>query len=404
MQAHSHRFSIPVVADTFESNASSRQSTQNPIDTAFAASDWSGTFSGSQSKNVFATHRRPSPAKKASEHRPSRLRTASRRHADGITTSVPQSAVPVDIDSGQQPQSAPLLSRFAPDAWEKSDWNFAPATSKPTSRDETSTRIDGVADPVFANQQSAPVSATFATTASPTVEDAPADAMDIDPAPPVLNPTTRFDSDTARPIAVPRSTLRHDANGQPSPHKSERRVPLKSSRRKPSTVKLDDLGHSLNGVNGLDGLGNIATDLPFQSKASSQPPRAIYTQVLTLPQIPVGPDVPTTLSVSTWKAYCAATAQYLAAFQAFDHGMQERFRQSLEYQKKVVQTGQSALEAVGQIGEVGLQIYMTMIKDDERVRECWNIAHEKHAETITRFAEIKERVKKLGEGPGLPII
>lgn len=81
--------------------------------------------------------------------------------------------------------------------------------------------------------------------------------------------------------------------------------------------------------------------------------------------------------------------------------MLAHFESSQEHESQLAQLGVPTLEAVGQAGDVGLPSYAALLKDDERFRECWNIAHEKHAETVHAFANSKEKVRKLREGPGL---
>lgn len=70
---------------------------------------------------------------------------------------------------------------------------------------------------------------------------------------------------------------------------------------------------------------------------------------------------------------------------------------------KVVKAGIRALEAVGEAstGE-GFMSYAQAVKEDERVREHWNVGCEKHGEAIREFEAVRERVRVLSEGAGLP--
>lgn len=228
------------------------------------------------------------------------------------------------------------------------------------------------------------------------------DAMDIDPAtPPVVQDPSTKDGKGPRMVSVPPSQWRQ-SQGPGAQQSADRRASA-TVDSKPS-VSLDDLAQTLDSSanGGLHGLGDIRSTLPFTSKASTEhPTRSFEPQIPSLPEVPAAPTVPNKLTKTSWKLYCVAMSGYLGAFHTFNKTMHVHFRERLKQEDKLVQACPRALEAVGQSGDVGFPSYTQAVKEDEYVRECWNIGHEQHAEAVKTFEKIKERVKQLSEGPGL---
>lgn len=168
-------------------------------------------------------------------------------------------------------------------------------------------------------------------------------------------------------------------------------------------MNLDDLASTLNSTsNGLEGMQNLSSTLPFQSKASSiHPTKPPTPQFFLIPQIPTAPAPPPKLTTQSWKNYCAATANYLTAFHAFNRDLHVHFRESLMHEDKFVSICPDALEAVGSAGEVNLESYRKNVKADETIRETWSVANERHAEALEVFAGVKEKVRRAVEGGGL---
>lgn len=81
--------------------------------------------------------------------------------------------------------------------------------------------------------------------------------------------------------------------------------------------------------------------------------------------------------------------------------MHVHFREGLMHEAQFVSMGIEALEAAGQSGDVGLSSYSQLIKDEERWQECWKLGCERHREAVKLFESVKERVRKISEGPGL---
>lgn len=405
-----HRFSIPLETDTFESTGDQTGPKQTNIDTSFSAADWSGTFTGTGTGNAFAAPKWYAPAANrrtpdSVNKRPARLRVSSQKTHGLRSSTPPTSAAGEPQMSHIHPvKSAPLMSNFTPDVWKSSAWDFTPSTTRPSSRDESDKRAHRIPEPA-----SAYGSEINTNKRNSVGEVAPDDAMDVDPTPPLSTAASSLDVNRdSRTYTVPLSA------GPGSP-KGDQRRSSRASNRAPtvssadtftgsSSVNLQSLEQGLDDsqANGLDGLKNMTSGLPFTSKASLQHPTKTFSpESKPLPLIPKGPEVPAKLSLSTWHNYCTAMSHYLKAFTRFNGTMLAHFESSQEHESQLAQLGVPTLEAVGQAGDVGLPSYAALLKDDERFRECWNIAHEKHAETVHAFANSKEKVRKLREGPGL---
>jgi len=148
---------------------------------------------------------------------------------------------------------------------------------------------------------------------------------------------------------------------------------------------------------------DMTSTLPFQSQASTKHPTKSFAPVLTvLPPVPRAPEPPTKLTRASWSAYVASFSSYLAAFHLFNKDMHVHFRESLLHESKFVDLCPAALEAGGQVGDVGLQSYAKTVREDERFREAWSVANDKHKVAVEVFEGVKERVRKItAEGGGL---
>lgn len=235
----------------------------------------------------------------------------------------------------------------------------------------------------------------------------PDDAMDIDmggvsPAPtprPVDTPGPNSAAPTKEPrfIPVDSSTLRPAQAAPSATMASKNEAPLKANLADLASV-LTDTPTNGTGINSLD---DISINLPFTSKPSSTPPISskIYTpQLLTLPKLPQPPDSPTKLTKKSWHAYCEGFARYLSRWHDFDGEMGGHFRARRQGLAALVAKGSGALEAVGD--EAFLK-YSMGVKEDERVREFWNLACERHTTNVQAFEAVRDRVKKVSEAGGL---
>jgi hypothetical protein len=171
--------------------------------------------------------------------------------------------------------------------------------------------------------------------------------------------------------------------------------------------KLDDLSAAVDAPpssqKGLDSLSHMTCTLPFPSKAASTIPTRTFTpQTLQLPTLPRSPPTPTKLTRSSWSAYCTSFSIYLDKFDKFNSTLLDHFGTRRLAAAKLVKSGVRALEAVGEASTAqGFMSYARGVKEDERVREHWNLGCERHAEAVGTFESVRERVRVLSEGGGM---
>ncbi|GAB7356474.1 hypothetical protein MBLNU459_g7236t1 [Dothideomycetes sp. NU459] len=438
-------FSFPINPDTFASTTNQKSRSEENINVRFTPAEWAGTFT---SNNVFAappppaTRKPTSPVRKGSKvQRPQTNVGADSAHVpkDGFTgNEEPQWAPPPPTSadrSGGEPKSIPGSPpnqpvKFSADEWAKTlkdpSWTYVsgqgrptPPTSRPTSRGGSTVRKAGKAGVKFpTTPKSANVTSVEeeeAATAGIVPEEAsaaPVDEMDIDTATPptatVPPPPPLFNAEKEPRMYKVDLSQTHQTNG--SAPLSQSKDTGHAHRDRESSgfqAKLDDLGNALHGssASGLEGLNDMSSTLPFPSQASSTNPLNTFTpRNLPLPNLPRAPDTPTRLSKISWQVYCQAMSVYLAKFQTFNATILSHFSTRHSNSDALITSGVRALEAVGQSTlSQGFPAYVQGVKEDERVREHWNLGCEKHREAVERFEKVRERVREVAErGAGLP--
>jgi hypothetical protein len=373
----SNRFTMPINADTFRPNTAKSRS-EDSINTSFVPEQWAGDFT---SNNVFAAAQAATGRKSATPSRKSsRILRQQSRTSTAHETSTQQDQAEPALDP-TMPSPPPPPAKYSPEEWAKhfqdATWAFDPE-SKTASRSNSAAVRKGsrVANKIPVNTPKP------ATVADEVDENAPRtqspDEMDVDDAPPANAPQT---STTQEPRIYPVNTTQ-----------------LRQNESTGFNIKLDDLGAAVDS-HGLDGLADISSTLPFTSKASTTIP-TFTPQNLVLPPLPRAPSTPTKLTRASWSTYCTTFSLYLDKFNTYNAVIVKHFASRQELAAKVVKAGIRALEAVGEAstGE-GFMSYAQAVKEDERVRECWNVGCERHGEAVREFEAVRERV--LSEGVGL---
>ncbi|KAG9698363.1 hypothetical protein KCU95_g1918, partial [Aureobasidium melanogenum] len=401
-----NRFTIPINADTFRPNMAKSRS-EDSINTSFVPEQWAGDFT---SNNVFAAAQATTGRKSATPSRKSSraFRQQSRANTFHETSTQSTYTESAPAQDTTVPSPPPPPAKYSPEEWAKhfqdASWAFDPNSlrtaspgkpeSKTTSRSNSAAVRKGsrVANKIPVNT---PKPATVADEAE---ENAPRtqspDEMDVDDAPPANETAAPQPSTTQEPRIYPVDTtqLRQDDT--------------KANKRESEgfNVKLDDLSAAVDPQpsQGLDGLADISSTLPFTSKASTSIP-TFTPQNLVLPPLPRAPSTPTKLTRASWSTYCTTFSIYLDKFHKYNSVVVTHFAKRQDLAAKVVKAGIRALEAVGEAsnGE-GFMSYAQAVKEDERVREYWNVGCEKHAEAVREFEAVRERVRVLSEGAGLP--
>jgi hypothetical protein len=388
----SNRFTMPINADTFRPNMAKSRS-EDSINTSFVPEQWAGDFT---SNNVFAAAQAATGRKSATPSRKSsRILRQQSRTSTAHEASTPQDQAEPALDP-TMPSPPPPPAKYSPEEWAKhfqdATWAFDPNTlrtsspgkpeSKTASRSNSAAVRKGsrVANKIPVNT---PKPATVADEVDENVTRTQSpDEMDVDDAPPASVPTAGQTSTTQEPRIYPVDTTKLRQNSG-------------------FNVKLDDLSAAVDS-HGLDGLSDISSTLPFTSKASTTIP-TFTPQNLVLPPLPRAPSTPTKLTRASWSTYCTTFSLYLDKFNNYNSVIVKHFASRQDLAAKVVKAGIRALEAVGEAstGE-GFMSYAQAVKEDERVREHWNVGCERHGEAIKEFEAVRERVRVVSEGVGLP--
>ncbi|THZ23767.1 hypothetical protein D6C91_03534 [Aureobasidium pullulans] len=399
-------FTMPINADTFRPNMAKSRS-EDSINTSFVPSQWAGDFT---SNNVFAAaqttttgRKSATPSRKSSRAFRQQLRanTFHETSQQNSSEAAQESAVP---------SPPPPPAKYSPEEWAKhfqdASWAFDPnvlgrsspgkSESKTTSRSNSTAIRKGsrVANKIPVNTPKPATVADEEEEAAPRTQSP--DEMDVDDAPP------------AGPPAAPQATSAQEPRIYPVDTTQLRQNDASSTSKRESNgfnVRLDDLSAAVDPKpsEGLDGLADISSTLPFTSKAANTIPTKTFTpQNLVLPTLPRAPSTPTKLTRSSWSTYCTTFSVYLDKFEKFNSALLSHFTTRQERAAKLVKAGIKALEAVGEAstGE-GFMSYAQAVKEDERVREHWSVGCEKHVEAVKEFEAVRERVRVLSEGAGL---
>jgi len=397
---------MPINPDTFQPTNANRSRSEEKINTAFTEAEWSGKFTGGNLEGMFAvpspTGRRQSPLKRGRESLSSR---GSRSQPDNSKSGFipPPISTTTNIPGNiNEPTSAPAEAKFVPDTWKDSAWDFTPSASPgPGSKQHPLRRASEQIHRTQSGSGTA-VPAPTAVDSAPAQNASTTDAMDIDPAPPPVTSAqpSEVKEAKARSYAVPPSAWRQSQGAALAPESRRR---SSAAAATPSTkVDLADLAATLNGSTGFEGMHDLSSTLPFQSRPSSHhPTRSFAPSTTPLPPLPTAPAPPTRLTKTSWKTYCTSFAAYLSAFHTFNKDIHVHFREGLMHEAQLVSMGVDALEAIGQSGDVGLNSYARLVRDEERWQECWRLGCERHRDAVALFDSVKERVRKVSEGPGL---
>ncbi|KAG9892476.1 hypothetical protein KCV05_g17925, partial [Aureobasidium melanogenum] len=401
-----NRFTIPINADTFRPNMAKSRS-EDSINTSFVPEQWAGDFT---SNNVFAAAQATTGRKSATPSRKSSraFRQQSRANTFHETSTQSNHTESTSAQDTTVPSPTPAPAKYSPEEWAKhfqdASWAFDPNSlrtsspakpeSKTTSRSNSAAVRKGsrVANKIPVNT---PKPATVADEAEENVlRTQSPDEMDVDDAPPASEPAAPPASTTQEPRIYPVATTQLRQND------------TEANKRESEgfNVKLDDLSAAVDPQpsQGLNGLADISSTLPFTSKASTSIP-TFTPQNLVLPPLPRAPATPTKLTRASWSTYCTTFSIYLDKFHKYNSVVVKHFSSRQDLAAKVVKAGIRALEAVGEAstGE-GFMSYAQAVKEDERVREYWNVGCEKHGEAVREFEAVRERVRVLSEGAGLP--
>lgn len=441
---HAHRFSFPVSPGMFSPTANAKSRSEESINTKFSADGWSGTFSGAPEYFAppQATSRRGSPSLRGGQRPTMRPTTSSYGQTASAAQSPSAASMPPPPPpfAGPQggafpdPTSAGSDTKFSKDQWEQTfkdgSWTLPPPPSMPpSSPSKSGAKVRPASRKNSRAAHTKPSSSGSGTAANPHVvdeeddqtsnarsmpHDAPVDqnaglhepdAMDIDNTPPATEQShpqqTHADQlKEPRLVSVPPSAWRQSQ--QPHAPNSHHRTTSGGSSNGPLRANLNDLANVAPFNQGSDGsglqnLGSMSESLPFPSQAANTlPTNPLKPQTLSTPVVPIPPKAPTRLSKQTWHQYAQNFGVYLSAFNAFNGAMLQHFYARDQQAAARMQKGMAWLEATGDpVAGGGFAGYAREVKEDERVREIWNMGCERQADAVKEFDDVRERVRRL---------
>ena len=156
---------------------------------------------------------------------------------------------------------------------------------------------------------------------------------------------------------------------------------------------------------GMDNLKNdLSSHLPFQSQASpnhpSKPAGTPGSSRADLPKPPKPPLKPQKLTQASWAYYLQQMTQYIGHWNQFNALMVSHF-QNRCLQSEEMEKGPAGGMVEGWLGAVGetetlggWNSYIQSLKVDESARTHWNMACERHYETIGRHDKLRNQILK----------
>ncbi|KAI9731639.1 MAG: hypothetical protein M1818_007769 [Claussenomyces sp. TS43310] len=151
-----------------------------------------------------------------------------------------------------------------------------------------------------------------------------------------------------------------------------------------------------NPATGLDSFNDLTSDLPFPSRAAASLPisRSFSSGQLELPHPPRAPATPSIPvdskrpTQSSWQSYLVAFKAYMVGWNIFNEKMISHF---VARKHQVDKMAPGWLEA---FGESGYEKYMEGLREDEKIREWWDVACGKHHTAMTEFKWMRDVVKE----------
>jgi len=244
--------------------------------------------------------------------------------------------------------------------------------------------------------------------------------MDLDPEPPSAADRYSQEQQSAAQ-APPRQTFVQPQRPS-APEDGERRAsypnvpgpppgpPPAGGRRVSTSMDLNDLRNvpPLSGgtSGGIGSMGDLSTNLPFPSQASTTPPTAMRrpsaASRVELPKPPKAPFKPQNSSQDQWAAYIARLAAYNVTWSTFNMEMIKKLQGSAERFAQMDKGPEGGMlsDWLGAVGETqllgGWEVYRSHMGEDERIRTYWMVAWEKHMEVMDSHEKLRARLMRNG--------
>ena len=339
----------------------------------------------------------------------------SPRH-DSDSTAVP-SDHPIQSDEDKRPSAADLPPPpKVGDKWSTEDWEkrFGPHTfevprnnvsGRPsnnkrsgTSRSSSSNNLkrggtfrgNGLQPTVIDDEDSAASEESLAQKISSSSKTRPSNvsngsAMDID----TSSPAPEQGPQLAESEISPTTKAQHPPLA-PSPLGHTNIKPPPIHEPGDSRLNFGDFRHvaPFSSQEGLNGVDDLKSALPFESRPSpTQPDFAKCFETLELPNPPKPPSPPGELNDSSFGHYMSAMNHYMFNWNSFSTKILMLFQRRQEEHREIGQ---------GWIGRVGgdVDAYLHALDEDERGRQWWDTASERHRKAMQNLKSVREKMLK----------
>ena len=213
-------------------------------------------------------------------------------------------------------------------------------------------------------------------------------AMDIDSTPPAaqnhniehpISPTSKAQN---APIGEPGVGVKPKTSGSSMSASRSQKMDMSGFRHVAPFASEGD---------GLGGIEDLKSALPFESRSSpTKPDFAKCYEKPDLPKPPRAPSPPGELNDLSFNQYVSAMNHYMFNWNNFSTKILMLFQRRQEEHREIGQ---------GWIGQVGghVDAYLIAIDEDERGRQWWSTACERHKETMQNLKSVREKMLKAKE-------
>ena len=439
-------------------DSSAKSRSEENINTNFSPDGWTGAFTGQPDYFAPPTsngRKQPSPTRRPTSNQAGARVPRAATFDIPTPTSVPTEEVPQrlwgsDGTPSEVPRTAAPSGAFSREEWEKKfqdpSWTFPPPPSVnppspvkggPASRKHsqgrraskaTKHKTSGTSQQPHVvdedDDDTVEEESLHDRAGSGTAIQDDGDAMDIDtpynaPQPGATPTQANVQENGARPYAVPPSAWRqqqeqdqhtHHRKTSSATRRAQRASAGEGVRFNTNVADLGDVepfaksGDSAGGFNVTD----IGQALPHTPQAASTVfTNPLLPRDLSLPQRPIPPEGPQRLTKSSWRGHVTSFGEYVERFHIYNSTMLHHFLGREEHVQAQMANGMGWLEAAGDTsglsgGPTGFGGYLQGVREDEKVREAWNMAWEKHGNAVKEFEKVRERVRRGVMGGGLP--
>lgn len=420
-QTNASSFTMPVGDDTFTPTTPKRfmRNSADNINTRFVAEEFADNDwhfqAGGPSEDAFVAAKRQARSRTRTDRQSPARSDIRFRNA----TSPPKPSDP----TAQKPNG------FNPEQWSASigPQNFVPqpaqgpsssptrAASRPVKKTKPVRMTAGTAGMVDSEDSSSEERTRPGTSAeevrgaapAPFATDSPS-AMDIDSPP--HEPTVPPPSGAARSIPVEPSRPEWRAgvpsNARPGPRPNAPHAHLKENAR--GSEDSDGFLHSnvfsdFKNVapfapqpGGLGSMGDLKSDLPFESKASAKIPLAKEAaKPIPFPAPPRAPHPPPALAVPglkpsavAWKTYADSFHTYMEEFA----GLSARYADHFAARRRLIDQNRkdTGFNWVESRGDAGIREYLRWLEEDKAVRREWTAVSDAHEASVREFVRCRE--------------